>query len=133
MRLDGSSKTKIFDRKKCQDLVFDGKQLYFTASEGLLKTNLFCIQEGNSYAKMIAENITEFVVTDTGIFATSVINDEKCAFFIAHNNPQKRELLLKAEEIRAINVDGGYLYYGCSLLTGINKRLNLHNGEIEQI
>ena len=133
IKLDGSAKTKIYGGKKCQNLVFDGKQLYFTVLEGLLKTNLFCIQEGGSSAKIIAEDIDEFVVTDTGIFITSKIDDEKCAFFMSYNNPQKKDLLLKAEQVNAINVDGGYLYYGCSLIPAINKRLNLHNGDIEQL
>ena len=132
IKLDGSARTKIYGGKKCQNLVFDGNQLYFTTLEGLLKTNLFCIKEGNSFAEMIAEDIFEFIVTDIGVFTTSRIDDAKCAFFISYNT-KKKELLLKAEEINAINIDGGYLYYGSSLVPEISKRLNLHNGDIEQL
>lgn len=134
IKLDGTQRTKIYGDKKCLSLVTDGTRLYFEASANLLKTNLYRIQEDIGMAETVAEDITSFIVTDTGIFINKSDNEGYCVTFTPYNKSQKKEIILKAECICHMTVDNGNLYYGKSqLIDAVNNRLNLQNGEIEQL
>lgn len=134
IKLDGTGRTKVYGDKKCINLVCDGKYLYFEVSANILNTNLYRIQVDGSSLEMVAEDINSFIVTDTGIFINKSDNGGHCVTFCSYNNPQKSETLLKAETICHMAVENGKLYYGTSqLINAVNNRLDLRNGEIEQL
>lgn len=132
IKLDGSERTKIYGDKKCLNLVYDGKYFYFEATENILKTNLYRIEASSNFVQTIAEDISSYIITDTGIFINKSDEYGKCVTFSSFDCLHKKEILLKAEHINNMSVNNGYLYYGLTALAQqIDHRLNLKNGEIE--
>jgi hypothetical protein len=134
IKLDGSEKIKIYGNKKCSSLVFDGKYLYFQVYRSILKNNLYRIKEGDSSAEVLAKDISDFIVTDTGVFIKFPYDNGYCISFISNGDPQANNIILKSERINSININDGYLYYGMSYyINSITHRLNLRDGQIEKI